>query len=337
MNPNTTPTANPTEELHTVALMIEEIRNAKGWSVGELMRRHAGNGLGSDKTWNKILKRDFSEMKIDERVTGYRHVLNLLQDVREDDREEPVYGDLSGPTAVRKGLTRAMMTSTVARVGIIEGESGTGKSSCLSVVRSIYGKRIVEMEVRAAWKDSPSAFLGQLLIELGEQAGPNNAARRQRKVEETLKASRRCLLLEEAHHLGPRCIDVVKSLVNQTKCEAILAAIPTLLRRVEREAFEESLQLFRNRLAFRVKLKLTKGDVLKLLPRRLPAAMTDDDLAEAAELLLLNGPKNGNYALTREVCRRVRETWAEEGFGERKVTYKDLLSAAQTEITERAA
>lgn len=330
-------TTAPTDELHTLALMIDEIRNAKGWSVGELMRRHASNGLGSDKTWNKILKRDFSEMKVEDRVTSYRHVLNLLHDTREESAEEPVYSDLSGPTAVRKGLTRAMMTATVARVGIIEGESGMGKSSCLAVVRQIYGKRIVEMEIRAAWKDSPSAFLGQLLIELGEQPGPNNAARRQRKVEEVLKGSRRCLLLEEAHHLGPRCIDVIKNLINQTKGEAVLAAIPTLLRKVEREAYEESLQLFRNRLAFRVKLKLTKPDVLLLITRRMPAKIEDEDQDKVADLLVLNGPKNGYFAFTREVCRRVRETWAEEVFGSRVVTFNDVVSAAQTEIAERAA
>jgi DNA transposition AAA+ family ATPase len=321
-------------ELHTLALMIQEIQNAKGWSLGELMRRHATGGLGSDKTFNKILKRDFSEMKIDERVESYRHVLNALRDAGAEEAQEPVYADLSGPTAVRRGLTRAMMTKTIARVGVIEGESGSGKTSCLGVVRNIYGKRIVETEVRAAWKDSPTALLGQILMDLGEEPGANNAAKRQAKVEKTLRTTRRCLILEEAHHLGPRCLDVVKCLINQTQTEAILAAIPTLLKRVEREAYEESLQLFRNRLAFRVRLKLNADDISLLLERRLPVPMAKEEVVKAAELLKANGPKHGHYALTREVCRRLREQWQEEGFT-RAVKLEDLVSATQTEIEGR--
>ncbi|WP_397379667.1 AAA family ATPase [Prosthecobacter sp.] len=335
----TTTKPTPTEaqnELHTLALMIQEIQNAKGWSTGELMRRHAAAGLGSDKTFGKILNRDFTEMKVEDRVESYRCVLNVLNDAGAEEGPEPVFPDLVGPSAVRRGLTRAMMTKTIARVGVIEGESGSGKSSCLAVVRNIYGKRIVETEVRAAWKDSPCAFLGQVLRDLGEEEGPRNAERRQRKVEETLRTTRRCLILEEAHHLGPRCLDVVKSLINQTQTEAILAAIPTLLKRVEREAFEETLQLFRNRLAFRVKLKLHSADITMLLERRLPAPMSKTDLASAAELLRLNGPKHGFYALTREVCRRLRDQWTEEKFT-RAVTLEDLTSATQTEIEGRTA
>lgn len=322
-------------ELYTLALMIQEIQSAKGWSIGELMRRYASAGLGSDKTWGKILNRDFSEMKVVERVESYRHVLNALRDSDAEEGPEPVYADLVGATSVRRGLTRAMMTKTIARVGVIEGESGTGKSSCLAVVRQIYGKRIVETEVRASWKDSPTALLGQILIDLGEEPGPSNAARRQRKVETTLKTTRRCLILEEAHHLGPRCLDVIKSIINQSETEAILAAIPTLLKRVEREAYEESLQLFRNRLAFRVRLKMHEADIALLLARRLPVAITDEaDLRDAVALLKVNGPKHGFYALTREVCRRLREQWAEEGFT-RAVKLDDLTAATQTEIDGR--
>jgi len=323
------------EELFTIAQGIEEIRLAKGWSVGELMRRHGASGLGSDKTFGKILKRDFSEMKVEERVESYRHVLNQLQDVGEEDGPEPVYSDLVGPTAVRKGLTRMMITRTVARVGVIEGESGTGKTSCLQVCRNIYGKRIVETEARSAWNDRPNAFLGQILIDLGEQPGRNNAADRCQKVENALKQTRRCLMIEEAHHLGPRLIDVTKSLINQTKTEAVLAAIPTLLKRVEREAYEESLQLFRNRLGFRVLLKMHSSDIEKLLRRRCPLPGIDnDDLKAASELLKLNGPRHGHYALVREVCRRLREQWQDEGFT-RAVSLEDLTSACKTEIEGR--
>lgn len=333
--PTTSASSKTTEELYTLASLIEEIRNAKGWSLAELMRKHASNGLGSDKTFNKILRRDFSEMKIEDKAVSYRHVLNLLQDVGEEAAEEPVFSDLIGANAVRKGVTRAMISTTVARVGVIEGESGMGKTSCLQVIHHIYGKRIVQTEARGAWHDRPSALLGQILEDLGEQPGPRNAVIRQRAVERALRASRRCLVIEEAHHLGPRCLDVLKAIINQTKTEVIMAAIPTLLKRVEREAYEESLQLFRNRLAFRVVLRLHKADIEDLLRRRLPVpGLAPDDLPKAAELLKLNAPKHGNLALVREVCRALRETWAEEKLT-RPVTLADLTAATQSEISAR--
>lgn len=325
-------------QLTAVAAMIEEYRQAKGWPIAELMRRHGSGGLGSDKTFNKILNKDFSQMDVEKQLTNYRSVLNTLQDAQHEDGPEPVFGDLSGPIEVRKGLVRAMNTNTVARVGVIEGESGTGKSSCLAVVSLAYGKRIVETEARAAWRDSPSAFLGQILLDLREEPGSSNAAARQTKVERVLIATRRCLVIEEAHHLGPRCLDVLKSLINRTRTEAVLAAIPTLLKRLERSAFEESLQLFRNRLAFRVILKMRPHDVGLLLDRRLPAPMASaEERDKAVQLLCVNGPKHGYHALVREVCRRLRETWADEALGAQPVTLKDLTAAAQAEVTSRGA
>jgi hypothetical protein len=46
--------------------------------------------------------------------------------------------------------------------------------------------------------------------------------------------------------------------------------------------------------------------------------------------------KRLHLALTREVCRRLREQWQEEGFT-RPVKLDDLVSATQTEIEGRAA
>ncbi len=333
-----TPLLSPAQaDLLQLAKLIREHQQARGWSMAELMRRHGGSeALGSDKTFNKILGSDFTELKVEKKVEDFRRVLALLEDTAtaESEEDEPVFAEFVGAAQVRAGLVRAMNTATIARVGIVEGESGAGKSSILRVVRSIYGKRIVETQGRRAWNDSPSAFLGQLLIDLGENPGTPRASERQRKVEQVLAARRACLALEEAHHLGPRCLDVLKNLVNVTKTEAVLFAIPTLLKRVETEAFEEARQIFTNRSAFRVRLKVHQSDLLLMLSHRLPASMAEAEKVQAAELLKANCAKRGHYAFAREVCRRVRDTWREEGFS-RPVTLADIVTAAETEIANR--
>lgn len=328
----------PTQsDLLQIAKVIREHQDARGWSLAQLMRHHGGSdGLGSDKTFNKILAEDFSEMKEDKKLEDYRRVLNLLEDTAKSLQEgpEPVYGDFVGAAAARAGLLRAMTTTTMARIGVVEGDSGTGKSSILAVVRGIYGKRIIEVQARRAWNDSPAAFLGQILLDLGEPAGPGRAVTRQRKVEEALSARRTCLAIEEAHHLGPRCLDVLKTLINVTRTEAVLFAIPTLLKRVEQEAFEEARQLFTNRNAFRVRLKVHTQDIVLMLTQRLPVAVADKELAECAAILEANCRKNGHYAFVREVCRRIRDTWHEEQLS-RPVTTSDVVSAAEAELAAR--
>lgn len=337
-------TATQTDLLQT-ARVIREHQQARGWTLAELMRHHGGSeALGSDKTFNKILASDFSEMNVEKKLEDYRRVLHILEDTagQAEEGPEPVFGDFVHAAQVRAGLVRAMNTSTVARVGVVEGDSGMGKSSILAVVRSIYGKRIIEVQARRAWNDSPSAFLGQILIDLGEEPGGSHAARRQRKVEQVLAARRTCLAIEEAHHLGPRCIDTLKTLVNVSKTEAVIFAIPTLLKRLETAAYEESKQLFTNRSAFRVRLKVHKADIALMLRNRLPAPglvgdtekQTEQALTEAATLLEANCKKHGHYAFVREVCRRVRDTWREEALT-RPVTYNDLISAAEAEIAAR--
>ena len=91
------------------------------------------------------------------------------------------------------------------------------------------------------------------------------------------------LAIDEAHDLGPRCLDTVKTLINQTPTRVVLFAWPTLWRRLERGAFEETRQLLGNRLAERIKIgALREADVRRLLERRAGVA---DDKAATAKLL----------------------------------------------------
>lgn len=324
------------DELYSIALRIREHQLAREWSLTELMRRHGGSeGLGSDKTFNKVLGRDFSEMKVEKKVGDFRAVLALLDELPTDEEHEEIYEDLSGPVKLRKALLKAMTSTSPARCVIVEGASGMGKTSALTVIRRVYGPRLVVLEATTAWDDRPNAFLVALLTALGDAAPPAGQAARLTRAVARLLEGRKCLCLEEAHHLGPRCLNVLKTLLNMTKSEAILFAIPTLLKRLEHAAYEEARQITGNRLAERVKLtKINPADVLTILTRRLPGL--NGDTAKAAELLTVNAPRHGNLAFVREVVRRVIADLREAGHSsDAHVTYDDVQRAATAEIADR--
>ena len=44
-------------------------------------------------------------------------------------------------------------------------------------------------------------------------------------------------MIDEAHHLGPHCLNTVKTLVNTTPGEFILVAIPTLWNKLQAHAY----------------------------------------------------------------------------------------------------
>jgi type II secretory pathway predicted ATPase ExeA len=334
-----TPTLDPTTtdraEIQAAAVRINEHRELRGWSLSELLRRHGGSeGLGSDKTFNKLLNGDTNELNVPKHLINYRAVLCLLDETPLDEADEEVFEELSGPKKARKALLKAMTSQTPARLVIIEGASGMGKTSILKVVRRLYGARVFTVEATAAWNDSPNAMLlaiADALNDTGIETSRGQFARLKRVVYK-LNEQRRCLAIEEAHHLGPKCLNVLKTLINQTKSEVVLLAIPTLLRRLEHAAYEEALQLTRNRLCERVRLTtLNLNDIKILLTRRLPAPGLNGSLDRAAELLAQHAPRHGNLALVREVIRRVNAAIRDD-----KTTKLDLPLIEQAVAAEIA-
>lgn len=318
------------DELVALALKVRAWQEAQKLSDNELLRRYPG--LGSTKTYTRILKCDLAELDLERWVAEYRAVWTVLESHSgHAAEEEELYEDISTVVQLRRALVEILECRSIRRVVLLEGDSGLGKSSALTLLQRKYGQRIILVEATDVWGDNPNSFLGAVLDALGVRDQPSGRDARLRKVVAKLSARRVALAIDEAHHLGQKCLNTAKTLINATArsahpCEVILLALPTLWRRLERAAFEEVKQLLGNRLAERIKLgELRESDVRKVLARR----MRVED-PRSAGAVLKEARSRGNLSFVAAVCERLA---AQEIEG--AVTHEYVLAAIAAEIARR--
>lgn len=295
------------EELRQLAAQIRDWQEARGFSDKEMERKFGG--IGSTKTYKRILADDLAELNLEKQLANYRSVWALVEAIsNQNTTEEELYDDLTPALQLRRAFIDVIEEKSIARVILFEGDTGTGKSSALVRLVEKYGQRILPMQCWDAWDDSPMALLGGILDGFGEKFQPFSLVARLRLVVQHLKARRVFLAFDEAHHLGPRQLNTIKGLVNETPGEFGLLAMPTLWKKIERDAWQEVRQLTGNRLAERIRIDgINQSDVKKLLERR--ARVVDPRaIRHVADEARSGGAKNrGNLQFVSKVCRALVE------------------------------
>jgi DNA transposition AAA+ family ATPase len=291
-------------ELVSLGQQIRAYQQAKDLSDNAMVKKFAG--LGSTKTYSRVLNDDLSELDLEKQLANYRAVWAVIESVGTDEEtSEQLSGDLTGVRQVSRAILTAFKHNGLARFILVEGDTGTGKTSVRRLLLDQYGQRILCIEAADLWNDNPNAFLGEILRALGVKEVPQLATDRLRKVLERLNETRVCIFIDEFHHLGPRCLNTVKTIINQSPGEIVGLAMPTLMKRIEREAYEECRQLTGNRLADRITLEIREGDLIKIIKRRIPAV--NGELSQVVRMLMDRTAKYGNLAFVRDVCTRVVE------------------------------
>jgi type II secretory pathway predicted ATPase ExeA len=319
------------DELVALAKQIRNWQESRQLSDNELLRRLPG--LGSTKTFTRVLRGDLAELDLQRWVSDYRAVLAVCESLTGRERGDiELYEDLSTVISLRRALTDIFECRSIRRVILAEGDSGLGKTSALTFMQRKWGQRLLIIEATIFWADNPNALLGAILDALGVKDQPLGREGRLRMVTGRLKQARTALAIDEAHHMGPNCLNSCKTLVNQTPGEVVLFALPTLWRRLERGAYEEVKQLLGNRLAERIKLgELRAADVKKLLSRRIghddPRSVAS--VMEQAVRLAKEGKPNGNLSFVDAVCERVTDQ------GEKTITHEAVLAAIAAELARR--
>jgi hypothetical protein len=108
--------------------------------------------------------------------------------------------------------------------------------------------------------------------------------------------------------MGPRCINLIKTIINRTPTVVVFLCIPSLLNRLIKSSYEECIQLFGNRLCERVRLKNPpNSEILTLLEKRGVRFSDPDTANRAVRAIADDAPKFGNWSFVIRVCRELRE------------------------------
>jgi DNA transposition AAA+ family ATPase len=302
------------QKLVEIAKQIRDWQLARGLSDNELCKRF--QGLGSTKTFKRILDEDLAELDLERWVVEYEQVRTLVDlEGSNPDVAEPIYDDLWHVTASRLAVSDAMQERGNNRLVIIEGQSGSGKTTAARCIAGRYGRKVVLVEADETWK---GPALGPMLGGLSRAVGLkvetySSADYRLTRLIEALGSSPVCLAIDEAHHLGPRTLNLCKTILNKTACQVVFLCIPTLFRKLETEAYEEAQQLTKNRLCERVKLNgPALADVEKVFDRRLKWEEETDKRAAStlkgcAKMCADAARRHGYWNFVNLVVRKCRE------------------------------
>jgi hypothetical protein len=319
-------------ELRSLGQKIREWQLAKGISDAELCRQFGE--LGSTKTYKKILDDQLAELDLEKQLNNYRTAWALMEsDVMTEREEGELEKDIYATIKLTKAFLETRREKGLARCIFLIGPSGSGKTSAQDSLRLAHGPRIISVRAVVAWNDKPMAMMAAVLKRLGVSAPNTVQSERFTELVDKLKETRRALFIEDAHHLGPKCLALVISLIDETPGEFLLAAVDSLWARIQTKAYQEIEQLRLNRLADKITLgrEVREKDVEKLLQRRV--RWEGDAVAAIKRVITILCEKANNFgrlAFVREVIKRANEQ-AEKA----AVTPELFIAAISDEITSR--
>jgi len=293
------------KELKQIAEKIREYQQNAGLSDAEMCRRFGD--LGHTKTYGKILAGDVADLDLEHWLLDYQAVWNVIEALAQGQApEEPLYDDLSPVVRLRLAVTDAMRETGNNRLVIVQGPSGSGKSKAALLLKAKFGQRVIMAEANQTWKESLNAMLSGILQAAGVASIPMSASGKLEALVARLREARVCLVIDEAHHLGPATLNLVKTLINRTPGEIVLLAMGILWNRLETDAYQEARQLTLNRLCERIRLvEMEAADVEKILDRRLSL---NGELKPAVAALMNADPRYRSLNFVSAVVKRVLKT-----------------------------
>lgn len=303
-----------TQEL-TTARMIREFR-----------------GIGSERTYRDLRAGNTDRYDVEQQLENYRGVWAEIESREKQNADEEIYDDLSAVSRIRMAALNAMRTSGINRVVMAFGSSGIGKTFAKKWLIRKYGSRIIDIEASVVWGDSPNELLGDLLLRAGAAGLPPTMSQRMERATAYLRSSRRMIAVDEAQHMGPRCLGTIKTLVNRTPGEWLLLSQNTLRRRLDMDAYQEARQLSENRLMEIIQLMLSADDVERYLRHLFPSA-DRAQVATGAEIMRAAADGNGNMSFVRDASETARNMLAP---GEELMAHI-ISEAVKSETSKRRA
>lgn len=287
------------ERIMTLARKICAWQEAQGKSAAWLIRKF--DDLGSPRTLRDMRDGKTETYDLENQLARYESAWALIEADDPGSKSVRIITTLTGPKQLKRVVLEAMTSSGIDRVILLLGDSGAGKTCTLQALAAEYDTTVL-CEALEVWGDSPGAMLCDILEALGEQASPTLPAYSLfKRVVLRLCKRRVTLCIDEAHQMGPRCLNTIKGLVNATPGEFVLAGQPTLWTKLQATAHLELRQLVTNRLRERLVLGLNVADVAAFIGQ----IFSDLDQAacsEAAKTVMQRAANLGNMSFVRDCC-----------------------------------
>ena len=323
------------QELQSLGRKVRDWQMRQQPSLSDIKLLNRFPALGSTKTYQRILTGDLRELNLDKQLAAYRATWEIIQEEQPVAVEDIVIDSMDTIVKPRLACLEARSASDNTRFVLIEGDTGCGKTTALNAICSKY--RGIRIEASAAWKDRPSALLFDLAVALGggKDATLSQPARL-REVIALLSNKAAIICIDEGHEMGPKCLNTLRTLINQSKAVWIVAALHTLWERLEKkDAYAEARQLVGNRLQRRVKLhRVSSTDARKLIQAITGIAgdPTEKDgiLAQAAAMVLMKSERNGHMKFVKRVATTAKDLAEDE-----PVELKHIANAIAAELEKR--
>ncbi len=310
---NDTDTVETQQTLHELAKQIITWRKAQVPALTEAQMLDRFPALSSIRTLHRFRDLDFRSIDLTKKdwVEAYAGVLAQMEADSVGDNEDPIYADL-GPARRAASAVASLLKQKHPRqrVIILEGDTGTGKTSALKVVQTVAQRakaQVVIVQGNVTWESS----LGAMLQDLCEGISGEKLARDKKytKRDLWLKLLSACgerkvvVLIDEGHRMTGEGhgFNAIIDLVNCTNCFFGIAAVGTIWSRMVGQRWQEAKQLTHNRCDATVTMTCPDAaDVKRFLERRVPGLLVD---LKSKEVLSLTeaARTRGNYAFIRRV------------------------------------
>lgn len=265
------------DSTHPVVSRLIEIQGsqsdkafAEGLTVSETVWFRIKKGEYQASDHSRVLKKltwDLSNITDAETLTGSIKRGRILS--------------LSFITDARDALNMAFAEER-NRIVIVLADTGGGKTSIAKAIERDFSSRTAMVEATETWRKSYLAGTQDISRACGIPEPANNMRVAQNDLIAELKRQPRIIIIDEGNYFGTACLNLVKTVVNQTSSIVVILAMPLLWKTITKKSNQEARQL-RNRAAAILEFtRVKKSDVARALEETVPNWSTLNGSASAA-------------------------------------------------------